>query len=370
MVRVTDHTRVEDSITTDFHSNLEFEQRGVIEALSPAFAIELHPSLSLGGTVNLYRDSPLPRRSIRSRTFASFTLSTERLSTLDSERTIHVSTESSARSITDGVESEPVALTNRSFSIPDLPSIRRQTREARLTEGTFEEISRIDDLQGVNATLGFLWSVSGFLTLGASVDLPWTAEAKQTRTTIHNTTTYDGGRTRVLDRSGSTNRVSKEVEFDFPLFGTMGAVLRWRNEFYTSLDVSYTRWSDFAFEAEGEGKINPFDGTPHGQHKVDDTWSIRLGTEYLWIRKRVEFPLRAGLIWEQRPAIGQPDDYFGFSLGSGIVLGERGDAQRLVLDVAYSYLTARDIQTVVPDQQGLTTDTEQHQVFVSGIWHF
>ena len=199
---------------------------------------------------------------------------------------------------------------------------------------------------------------------------PWTAEAKQTRTTIETSTTYNENRSRVLDQSGSTNRIHKDVEFDFPLFWTVGAVLRWTPSLYTSIDIGQTLWSDFAFEAEGEGKISPFDGTPHGEQPIDDTWSVRMGTECLWVGHRRAIPFRLGLVWEQRPAIGQPDDYYGFSVGTGISVGNEADARKVIFDVAYTYLTAKDVQTVVPDQEGLTTDTEQHQLFVSGIWHF
>ena len=66
-------------------------------------------------------------------------------------------------------------------------------------EGEYEEINEFDDLSGVNATLGILWRASRFLSLGASVDLPWTAEATQTKTIRNRVTTYDQSYTRVMD---------------------------------------------------------------------------------------------------------------------------------------------------------------------------
>ena len=121
---------------------------------------------------------------------------------------------------------------------------------------------------------------------------------------------------------------------------------------------------------KGEGKINPFDGTPHGENAIEDTWSARMGTEYLlqWDHRKIEVPLRFGLVWEQRPAIGSPDDYYGFSVGTGIALGD--DSGKWIIDVAYNQLRADDVQTVVPEEDALTTDTTQHQFFVSLIKHF
>jgi len=129
-------------------------------------------------------------------------------------------------------------------------------------------------------------------------------------------------------------------------------------------------WSSFAYDVEGEGKINPFDGTPHGQNAIEDTWSARMGTEYLlqWDHRKIEVPLRFGLVWEQRPAIGEPDDYYGFSVGTGIAIGD--DPGQWIFDFAYNQLRADDVQTVVPEESGLTTDTIQHQFFVSVIKHF
>ena len=143
---------------------------------------------------------------------------------------------------------------------------------------------------------------------------------------------------------------------------------RWTPNFYSSIDVAQTLWSDFAFEVKGEGKINPFDGTPHGENPVDDTWTVKFGTEYLIVTRKSEIPVRAGLIYEQRPAIGSADEYLGFSFGSGISFGQ--DEGKTIIDFAYSYLQASDVQTVIPEQEGLTTDTDLHQFFVSIIRHF
>ena len=232
---------------------------------------------------------------------------------------------------------------------------------SRVISGSYSQVDRTEDLEGVNATLGLLWTVNRFLVFGASVDLPWTADARQTRVT-RNAQREDGGPERV-----TASAESRAVGYDFPLSCNGGLVLRLSDRLYAGVDAGFMRWSDFAFEA-GDGRVNPLDGTPHGQHPIQDTLSWRAGAEYLLLLNRTEIPLRAGLVHEERPALGAPDAYRGFSLGTGVSLGP--DPGKIILDVAYSYLRADDVQTVVPGQAGLTTDTDQHQVFVSVIWHF
>ena len=65
------------SLRTDVRSDLAFDQRGIIYAVSPAFAAEVSPSLSFGVAVNLFYDSPLSSQRIRSRTLTTYAGRTE-----------------------------------------------------------------------------------------------------------------------------------------------------------------------------------------------------------------------------------------------------------------------------------------------------
>ena len=173
----------------------------------------------------------------------------------------------------------------------------------------------------------------------------------------------------MLNVASSEQRETASVEFDFPLYWAAGAVWRWNDRLYTSVDVAQTWWSDFAFRSAGGEKLNPLDGTPYGEHPIDDCWAIRTGTEYLWVLSKTEIPLRMGLSWEQRPAVGDPDQYWGVSLGSGVSIGQ--GAGKLILDLAYLYTWGDDVLgSLVPDHSGLTTDVRKHQIYLSAIWHF
>jgi hypothetical protein len=75
------------------------------------------------------------------------------------------------------------------------------------------------------------------------------------------------------------------------------------------------------------------------------------------------------LSWEQRPAIGSPDEYWGLSLGSGISIGQ--DPGKVILDFAYRYTAGNDVMgSLIPGQSDLTTDVRRQDFFLSGIWHF
>ena len=357
----------------DVLSSLDFEQEGVIDAVTPALAAELTPKLSIGASVNFYQDSPLPDRRIRSRILTKYSgQSGSEVSITDFLTTSGTySYEGTAYLPPSGdfPFSTNVPLSG-SGPIEPFSDTNISTRTDSLNfEGEYEEMNRFDDLSGVNATLGILWRGSRFLSLGASVDLPWIAEATQTKTVHNRVTTYDQSHTRVEDVTETEEVVKKDVEFEFPLYWSVGALVKANDKLYSSVDLSQTRWSDFSFKAEGESRINPLDGLPYEQNEVEDCWALRWGTEDLLIFPKTEIPLRGGLSWEQRPALGSPDEYWGVSAGSGISLGK--DPGKFILDVAYSYTWANDVlESLVPEQKGLKTDVVEQQVYVSGIWHF
>ncbi|MDA3924126.1 MAG: outer membrane protein transport protein [Kiritimatiellae bacterium] len=160
----------------------------------------------------------------------------------------------------------------------------------------------------------------------------------------------------------------KKVEFEYPLYWALGSVWRWNNRLSTSFDVSQTWWSDYSFKEEGDIRRNPLDNSPYGEHRLDDCWSLRTGTEYLWVLKRTEIPFRAGVSWEQRPAIGRPDEYWGLSLGTGISLGK--GPNKVIIDIAYTYTWANNVMgSLIPDK-GIDSDVQRHDVYVSCIYHF
>lgn len=355
-------------VESDLLTDLDFEQAGIIDAVTPSVAVELTPRLFVGASFNAYQDSLFGER-IRSRTRARYSGTAESVATVTDERT------SWGTYTYSGVFHPPgggpdVPIGPASGEYPPFTDVSESTfSDAVEADGEFEEINEFSDLRGYNGTFGVLWTANRFLSLGGSVDLPWTAEADQKKTLRNTVTTYDRGRTRVVGVTQTEEVERRSVEFEFPLYWAVGAVLRWNNRLYTTLDLSETLWSDFSFKAEGEERINPLDGTPHGQNEIGDCWAVRAGIEYLWVLRNTEVPFRAGLAMEQRPAIGDPDEFWSASLGSGVSFGK--GHRKFILDAAYVYTRGEDVlKSLVPDAEDLSSDVSRHQLFLSCIRHF
>lgn len=360
-------------LRTEMVSDLSFEQDGIISAISPSLAVQLTPKLSVGTTVNFYQHDLTQPDPIRSRTTANYSGTT-------ASRAAVTTTRSSTGTYTlDGWIhlSGDTGLPPADIRVPtthgEYPSFSDTTMTSQSSQyafdGTYVEENEYDSMQGINTTIGLLWTVSRRLGCGLSVDLPWSMEGSQTRYVRNSVTIYDSSRSSILNSSVTEEMVTRDVEFHFPLYWAVGFLWRWNNRLYSTLDISETLWSDFWYRTEGEGKINPLNGSAYGQERIDDCWSVRSGIEYLWVLPRTEIPLRAGASWEQRPSIGTPDQYWGVSVGSGISMGR--NPGKLIVDFAYMYSWGDDVMgSLVPEQGGLRTDVTKQQVYVSSIWHF
>ena len=357
-------TLLDQTLNSSTLGKLDFEQEGGVQAVTPAFAFELTPKISFGAALNVYQEGLLGTPSIRSRTRASYRGTMNSLVDITDMRDTSGTWEYTGEYISPTLN---LPLGPESGDMPLHSTTEQSSTSSQLHyTGSYSVYDHIDNFRGVNATLGSLWTVNEKLTLGFCLDLPWTAKAKQTRTIRSSVTVDDENNTTV----SSKKRVPKHVEFDFPLYWAGGAVWRWNNRLSTSFDVSQTWWSDYSFKAEGERRINPLDGSDYGDHSVDDCWSLRTGTEYLMVLSKAEIPFRMGLAWDQRPAVGTPDEYWSVSLGSGLSLGK--GPNKVIIDVAYIYSWGNNVMsTLVPGQSGeLGTDVDNHQLYVSCIYHF
>jgi len=352
-------------------ADVDFKQEGIIDAVTPAVAFEITPKLYFGASLNFYQDGSFFGNDIRSRTRATYTGASDSQAVGNTVRTTTGTLEfEGVQRIPagDGFPEIEIGLEGSQDIDPIVESSTSSRSDAVVLDGIYEEVNEFNDLSGINGTFGILWNVSRHLTLGGTVDLPWTAEADQKRTVRQEVTTLNEARTRILDQNATETMEQKDVEFDFPLYWSLGALWRWSTHFYTSLDLSQTQWSEFSFKAAGEERINPLDGSPHREKPLDDTWSVRLGTEYLFVGTRTEVPVRLGFAWEQRPALEDPDDYYMFSAGSGISFGK--DPGKTILDFAYVLTLANDVSGVIPEQADLTSDVTEHQLILSFIQHF
>ncbi len=357
-------SHIDQLLESSLLSDIEFVQKGSIDAFSSAFASDVNPRLSFGVTVNVYLDGSSHGNPIESSLIADY----EGFSDSYAEITDIRDTETLAAWVGEvyagnpqDPRTDPVSggfshnYTNEKISVQ---------QNLYAVEGRYQEHNRTDQFYGFNATLGTLWTVSDRLTLGAAIDLPWTGHGKQTKRIYHQTTAINSNQVQVAQKEYSETQ-KRDAEYTFPLYW---AVWRWNDHCYSFMDVSRTHWSDYSYKAEGEERINPLNGEPATASDIDDCWAVRFGSEYLCVLSWTEIPLRGGLFWEQRPAIGSPDEYWGFSLGSGFSLGK--EPGRLVLDFAYSFERGENVMGSLLPGQGMTSDATKHQLFISAIWNF
>ncbi|MBI4690852.1 MAG: outer membrane protein transport protein, partial [Nitrospirae bacterium] len=144
----------------------------------------------------------------------------------------------------------------------------------------------------------------------------------------------------------------------------LGLAYRHSDAWTISFDVYRTDWSRFSLIDSSGNETNPLYGAPLSDGRLEDTTQIRIGMEYLFIKDKYVIPVRFGMFYDPEPAKDSPDDYYGFSVGTGY------STQKFSLDAAYQYRTGRDVTGDVPGIEGSSADITQHSIMMSGIYYF
>jgi len=213
---------------------------------------------------------------------------------------------------------------------------------------------------GFNANLGILWNVTSKLTFGAVFKTPFTADIKQKSSSIDSIKYPDAPE---LDSSDSS-RSTEHKDLDMPMSYGIGLAYRFSDNLTASLDLYRTEWDDFELKDSEGNKISPISGLPSSESDVDPTYQVRMGAEYLFIQPKYVIPLRGGLFYDPAPAEGSPDDYYGFSVGSGISIG------RFIFDIAYQYRFGNNVGESILQNRDFSQDVKEHTVYSSLIIHF
>ncbi|WP_419661110.1 uncharacterized protein Dvar_15300 [Desulfosarcina variabilis str. Montpellier] len=293
----------------DLEQNKHFSQDGTLGALGLAGAVQITPKISLGATFNIWTDE-LGWENGWGENYSEHGVGTQ-----------------------GGV---PVTIDTR---IED----------------------QYSNFRGINANFGLLWYVNAYLTIGAVVKTPFTAEIKH-EFSYEQTQTYGAP---VDDTSTTHQQFKEDVELDMPLSYGIGLAWRFSDAFSMDLDVYRTNWSEYTLTDDQGNEFSPIDGRSKSQSNVEDTTQLRIGAEYLYIMqdKNMVIPVRAGLFYDPEPSEGAPEDFYGFSVGSGIVYN------RFVFDLVYQLRWGEDIDTgnLI---DGSKADITQHTVLSSLIVHF
>ena len=213
---------------------------------------------------------------------------------------------------------------------------------------------------GWNANLGLLWNVTGKLAIGAVLRTPFTADIKHKSSF---SSSIEFPQFPEADTSNSDS-FSENEDLDMPMSYGIGLAYRFSDYFTASFDIYRTDWQEFELKDSNGNKISPISGKPSAQSDIDPTYQVRLGSEYLFITDKYIIPVRAGAFYDPAPAEGSPDDFFGFSVGSGIGVG------RFIFDIAYQYRFGRDVGSSILGNLDFSQDVDEHTVYTSMIVHF
>ena len=201
---------------------------------------------------------------------------------------------------------------------------------------------------GVNINFGIMWKPTDDFTFGFVFKSPFKADIEHSK--------YE-------DDSFLGN---EKENMKIPASYGIGVAYNFSDSFRMSADIYRTDWQNFiSIDSNGQ-ETSPVTKMSANDSEVDQTTQLRLGAEYLFInqQKRFLIPLRAGLFYDPSPSNGSPDDYWGFSLGSGFMQG------RYMFDIAYQARFGNDVGDSIVPGHNFSMDVEEHQLFFSFIVHF
>lgn len=215
--------------------------------------------------------------------------------------------------------------------------------------------------RGFNVTTGFLWTINSVFSLGGVVRTPFTGHLRHTQTSSLTVTLQDGS----APVTAGPVRIRETLKLHLPVTYGLGLAARLSDELTLALDVSRTHWSDFRLQQSTQPNVLLVEnGAPAGKGRAvlnglgSDVTTVRLGGEYLWILEKIVVPFRAGVFYDPEPGAAGTDTFFGFSLGSGLAF------EKCVVDLAYTFRGGRT-QSAVGDATII-----QHGLLASIIYYF
>ncbi len=281
----------------------QFEQTGSLAVVTPAFGVNVTPKLHLGVSVNFWHHSLSDSSAFEKREFQS-------------EADVSFS----------------------GFPAGTLPATL--------------EVNAFDVESGTSFVLGGMYRLNREWTFGAVFKPEYTLDLNHDREVgeIRNGTFVP------IIRSLGTS-----ADLEFPLIVGIGTAWRPSDPLTVSSDVTWTQWSRYRFRGDGQD-VNPITSS---RDRLDDTLTVRVGSEYLIILEDIIVSLRSGFGYDPTPAIDEVDEYYTVSAGAGIQL-----LRRLNLDIAYEYRWGRDVNGDALQGFNATQDVSRHRLLASLICYF
>jgi long-subunit fatty acid transport protein len=221
-----------------------------------------------------------------------------------------------------------------------------------------DQYERIENYQfnGFNFNFGLLWDITDKWRIGAVIKTPFTADIDYKRTEYFH---------YALSTHDPSDPISNSDELKMPMSYGMGLLYSHSDRFSVSGDIYRTEWNNFEYKDKNGDRTNPLTGKPSDDSETKATCQIRIGGEYLLHKdeqRGFAIPLRGGLFYDPAPSERQPDDYYGFSLGSGFTLNGR-----FSIDIAYQYRFGNDVGEYIFSGMQFSQDIKEHMIYLSLI---
>ena len=296
--------------------DVDYKQEGSLSAYGIACCVQITPCFSFGSTVNIWQDGVYRNQ-------------------WKQEYSVTIGESAIGENIGEG---------------DDFTTEYKSTDKYSLAGLNFK--------RGLNFNIGMLWSLTDTLTMGAVLKTPFEVRIRK-ESTYHSSSYFAG-----IPIGSSDSCPETETEtLDMPMSYGIGFAWRFSDEFTASLDLYRTEWGQFVLTDAKGNRTSPISDRPLNESDIKPTHQIRLGAEYLFIRPGYVVPLRGGVFYDPAPAEGNPDDFFGFSVGSGLAV------KRFVFDIAYQYRFGNNIGTYILPHLGFSQDVEEHILYSSLIVH-
>lgn len=214
-------------------------------------------------------------------------------------------------------------------------------------------------ISGWNVHLGVIWSPWESLNLGAVFKTGLTTDVSLQRSRVDFfRSTVDGSVVQTTNAYGRD-----DLRLRIPGAAGVGASWRPRSNLTLSLDYTRTRWSTgeihnfFTLRRTEPDQPPPVPKPPNDFFPVlpyptlndvdqQDTSQLRAGVEYVVIKNRIKWPIRAGYFTDGQyfraatglsptgqPLLGQAPTFHAFTVGTGLIVGP------ILFDIAYLHET-------------------------------
>ncbi len=214
--------------------------------------------------------------------------------------------------------------------------------------------------RGYNFNLGILWNLTRQLTIGVVFKSPFTMQVERSHEEDLSFTVPDNPTLNFSDNIED----DYDEELDLPMSYGVGLAYRFTDTLTISLDLYRTEWGDMTLTDEDGTETSPITGEPIDDSDISPTHQIRSGIEYLLLLDPYIIPIRGGLFYDPAPAEDDPDNFYGFSCGTGL------SKDSVILDIAYQYRFASDAAEYILENWDFSQDVSEHTFYASIIYHF